>query len=39
MKGCTVMKKSMYSIMLTLLGVGVGIWAIPLVWYSKQKKE
>ena len=23
----------------TLMLVGAGIWAIPLIWYSKQKKK
>ena len=33
------MKKSMYSTMAALLAVGASIWAIPLIWYFKQKEK
>lgn len=32
------MRKNMYAIMLGVVAVGAAIWAVPLVWYAKQKK-
>lgn len=33
------MRRNMYSIMFGVLAVGAAIWAIPLIWYAKQKQE